>query len=346
MSIRRRSEFVLAAVLALTVLSTSAALGAPSDDDSLAQYRERFKQGFDRYTEGAFAEAIGLWEPIYRELGEHDGYRLAYDLGVAYAQLGDATRAAERLQSFLGQLDDRRARGQPLAAAVIKEEADARARIVNLTASKGRIEIEPSATPPAVKVDAAEPRLAGFVAWVAPGTHRLTFSPGTADEETVTVTVKAGEVVVVTPKAKPGTVAAPSPTPAPAQAAANPPAPAQEQPGGIAPPSLQLVILSGGVTAAAGVAGAVLYVDANNLHDRFVAQQKSSANHTISSGDRASFDTARTAAYVTIGCAAGLAALTGGLATWYALGPKREHRVAPLVGFVPGATTFGLAGDF
>ena len=69
----------------------------------MEQYRERFKQGMDRYKAGAPAEAIGYWEPIYRELGEQKGYRLAYNLGVAYAELGDATRAAERLESFLSR---------------------------------------------------------------------------------------------------------------------------------------------------------------------------------------------------------------------------------------------------
>ena len=100
------------------------------------------------------------------------------------------------------------------------------------------------------------------------------------------------------------------------------------------------------MTAAATVAGVVLYVDANNLHDRFVSAQKASANHTISQGDRATFDTARTAAYVTVGCAAGLAGLTAGLATWYALAPKREHRLSPVVGLGPGGATMGVAGSF
>ena len=37
----------------------------------------------------SLAEAVGYWEPIYRELGDEKGYRLAYDLGVVYQELGD-----------------------------------------------------------------------------------------------------------------------------------------------------------------------------------------------------------------------------------------------------------------
>ena len=164
----------------------------------MAEFRERFKEGMDRYRAGALTEAIGYWDPIYRQLGEQKGYRLAYNLGVAYAEQGDATRAAERLQTFLVQVDARRTRGESLETIVQKEEADAKARLTVLTAIKGRFRIDAGSPPRAVQIDASEPRLTGFVAWVNPGEHSVTFSPGTPDTQALRVTVRAGETADVT----------------------------------------------------------------------------------------------------------------------------------------------------
>src|ERR1039458_5234797 len=137
MWIRRLSE--LAIVAGVGLASARAIAAPPTNDDPFADYRERFKQGMDRYKAGAFTEAVGYWEPIYAELGQPKGYRLAYNLGVSYQELGDATRAAEHLQSFLAQVDAKRAAGESQPAIVQKEEADAKDRIAALTAAKGRI---------------------------------------------------------------------------------------------------------------------------------------------------------------------------------------------------------------
>ncbi|MBV9949199.1 MAG: hypothetical protein JOZ69_20285, partial [Myxococcales bacterium] len=179
---RRLSEIACLAAIAGAPLRASAAPPTWTVDpavDPYAGYREPFKLGLERYRAGAVAEAIGHWEPIYRELGEEKGYRLAYDLGVAYQELGDATRAAERLQAFLAEFQARDLRGEPAEPMVVKEEADARARVARLVATKGRIRIAASTPPRTARVDASEPRVAGFVAWVTPGEHKVTFGAGT-----------------------------------------------------------------------------------------------------------------------------------------------------------------------
>lgn len=182
MWIRRLSELAIAGALVAATGTALAQQGtappAAASEDPLEQYRERFKLGMDRFKAGAFSEAIGYWEPIYRELGEQKGYRLAYNLGVTYAELGDVTRAADRLQSFIAEADARRARGQAVAPIVEKEEADARARIDAFVAARARIHVEAGVPARAAQVDASEPRLAGFVAWVTPGQHTVTFAPG------------------------------------------------------------------------------------------------------------------------------------------------------------------------
>ena len=104
-------------------------------------------------------------------------------------------------------------------------------RMAELTFTKGRIEVGASTPAPAVKVDAAEPRLAGFVAWVAPGSHssRL-FAPGTTEEDAETVTVQAGELVKVSPTARRTTPQSPAPVATPVPAAPLAPLPAKPAP--------------------------------------------------------------------------------------------------------------------
>jgi hypothetical protein len=328
MWIRRLSELAIMVGVGLAAVSASAA--PPASDDPFADYRDRFKQGMDRYQAGAFTEAIGYWEPIYGELGEQRGYRLAYNLGVAYQELGDATKGAERLQSFLGQVEAKRARGEAQPPIVDKEERDARDRIAALTSAKGRIHVDPGTPPKAVQVDAMAPRLAAFVAWVNPGQHSVTFAAGTVGSESKTVEVHAGELVEVSPTPVPAPAAAPPPVaaPAPGPQPARAEAPASET-GALHRetshpfPSAWLFV-GGGLTLVAGVATIALDAGAWSQRNRDVNESP------IPGSDSASFYTARTWTYGMVGTTVGLAAITAGLATWYLAGTsEREVLVTP-----------------
>jgi hypothetical protein len=335
---RRLSELALVASVACGAATARAAPPPVTTmDDPIDQYRERFKLGMESYRAGAVTEAIGHWEPIYRELGDQKGYRLAYDLGVAYEQLGDATRAAERLQSFLAEVDARRGRGETIPALVVKDEADARARLAGLTATKGRIHVEAGPQPRAAQVDASDPRLAGFVAWVTPGEHTVTFGPGAADQQSESVVVHAGERLDVAPARVPAPTPVPAPpdTPAPTMPVAPVPAP-------VPPPVTKhetsrpfpaiVPVIGGGLAVAVGIAAVPVDLHAWTLRNRYLGELP-----TIPSSDRQSFETARTWAYVTVGGAIGLATVTAGLATWYLLGTSTREVVV-----TPG----GVAGRF
>lgn len=338
MWIRRLSEIAIVAGLA-AVAGISRATPPPvtSTDDAMDQYRERFKIGMERYKAGAVAEAIGNWEPIYRELGEQRGYRLAYDLGVAYEELGDATHAAERLQSFLTEVDTRRGRGDAVPALVVSDETDARARLGGLSATKARIHVDAGAQPRSAQVDASEPRLAGFVAWVTPGEHTVTFAPGASEQQSQTVIVHAGELVDVAPTSSPPPATSFEPSPLEPVPSAplpppSPPSPVVTRRQSEHPFSLSLVLVAGGLAVASGIVAAPLEAHAWTLRDRSVAELP-----TIPLADRSAFATARTWAYVTVDTAVGLAAVTAGLATWYLLGASTREVVV-----TPG----GLAGRF
>ena len=334
MWIRRLSELVVVASLGLIAADARAVPPpATSMDDAIAQYRERFKQGMERYKAGAPAEAVGYWEPIYRELGEQKGYRLAYNLGVAYAELGDATRAAERLASFLGEVDARRTRGETIATIVTKEESEARERIAGLVATKGRIHVDAGTPPRAAQVDASEPRLAGFVAWVTPGEHTVVFGPGTPDQETKTVSVHGGEMIDVVPSpppppatAQPSTSAAAVPA-ASSPPSAPPPAPSVVRQERQHPFSPAFVAISGGLALGAAIAAIPLEQHAWTLYNQNTGGGRTSATSQ-------DFYTARTWAYVTVGGAIGLAAATASIAAWYFLGASTREIVVTPAGVV------------
>jgi hypothetical protein len=341
---RRLFELAVWAAVGLGPSAAHAAPPPPADapEDPLAEYRERFKLGMQRYGVGAVAEAIGYWEPIYRRLGPHTGYRLAYNLGVSFLRLGDATRAAERLQAFLEEVDSKRARGEPLEPVVAKEESDARQRLTDLTASKGRLRIKAGDRPVTIQLDESEPRLAGFVAWVSPGQHTVTFDPDTPAAETKVVVANAGEVVDISPPPPPKpAVAAPSEPPAPVMRPAPPPSPtiAYET---RRPFSPVVLWASGGLAVAAGAAAIALESDVAQLRSQLVGTQEASG--TISAQDRRRFGGERDWAYAAVGGVAAIGAVTAGLAAWYIFGSSRspvliEPAVAPeRGGVVAGAT--------
>ncbi len=168
----------------------------PNPLDSL---RERFRAGMDKYKAGAFADAVVIWEAIYRELGTDKGYRLAFDLARAYDELGDLIKAADHYESYLEQVAQRRAIGETLEANVERQEEVARERLEKIAALKARIRVKAGPKPTIVQVDNAPARVAGFTVYVEPGAHVVTFGSG-KDADVRRVAVALGAIVDVEPK--------------------------------------------------------------------------------------------------------------------------------------------------
>lgn len=315
MSIPIRSKNILGFSALIAILATST--GARAEDDALTDYRERFKTGFVHYKAGEVAEAIRYWEPIYRELGASKGYRLAFNLARAYETYGDFTRAAEFYESFLAEVDVRRRVGETLDPLVEKEDVDARARLVELVATKGRIRVNAGVKPVSARIDAGESRLSGFVAFVPPGVHTVVLGVGSDDAEKSELTVNAGEIVEVTPRPPPE-VAAPVVAVVPLQ----PPIRMEKR---IEHPfSPEVLYVAGGITLASILVPVITHASA-------VSYQQS---HSLSSDPgsemqnasiRSDYTSASTAYYATLAVPITLAALTAGLTTWYFLGTKQRE---------------------
>jgi hypothetical protein len=350
MWIRRPSD-----LFAVAAVASALAISVPSraqQDDALHEWRDRFKAGMDRYRAGAVAEAIAFWEPVYREMGAAKGYRLAYNLGVAYQEFGDATHAAERFESFLAEVDVRRARKETLEPIVAKEETEAKARMATLTATKGRIRVVAGARVIAAQIDAGEPRVSGFVAYVTPGAHKITFAPGTSDATTQDVVVKPGELLEV---------AAPPP-PAEIKPTNTPPSqPSKDGARGslpITPPlssapativheidhpfHVAAIFVSGTITAVSVALPIVTYAHAASLR-RTYATSTNPGEHTNIEND---YGSAQATANLSLAVPIVLALTTATLATWYLVGTRERDVVVPIVAPTPNGALAGVGGRF
>jgi len=307
---RRVAAVVFSAALLCAPARVHAAGETQTEDDpELAQYRERFKQGLDRYEANDVAGALSYWEPLYRDLGPARGYRVGYNLARAYEVVGDLSRAAERYASFLDEVKQRREAGKPVDDVVAADETKATTRLESITRERGRIHVAPTTPPESVRVDQNEPRLAGFVAYVAPGAHDVVFAPGSPREHAMHVTVRAGDVVEV--------------------ALPTPPVERHEQTvyrdEVHHPFSLSWIVAFGAATLAGGGVTGYAYGNALILHDRYSGQP------TLSTQQKNDYDTARSLAYASWALPATLAVVTLALVVWYATGTK--HTRAPAVGF-------------
>jgi hypothetical protein len=303
-------------LIAALFLCASSVL-AQGDDPDLAQYRERFKQGLDRYEANDVAGALSYWEPLYRDLGPTRGYRIGYNLARAYEVFGDATRAAERYQSFLDEVKARRKNGKTLDDIVTADEAKATARLDDITHTRGRIHVAPTSPPESVRIDQSEPRLAGFVAYVPPGAHDVIFAPGAASQHIEHVSVRAGQLVEIALPERKTAIA-----PIFRDTTHHPFSPTVLWVAGIA-----TVVVGGGITGGA-------YANAMVLHDHYASQPPG----VLSNAQIRDYDGARTFAYASWAAPAALVLTTAILLVWYAAGTR--HVRVPVENALGGGAAF------
>jgi hypothetical protein len=348
MSMRSPSRLLLA--LALLLGSPLAwAQDATPHDDGLEAQRERFRAGLEKYRAGAFADAIVIWENVYRELGPEKGYRLAFNLARAYEQFGDSTRAAESYEAYVRETARRRGAGETIEDVVEKQEREAQERLAELAATKGRIRIAGDRSV-VVTIDGGAERLAprtGFVAYVTPGRpHVVTFDPGTKDEHRIDVQVDLGQVVEVSPP--PLEAIAPAPV-APAPLPSTRFEVREER-----PYDRSVLYVAAGVTAAAALVPVILYANASAVRSDYDAAREDASSASASDyralanrADRleADYESARSTAYASLAIPAALGVVTLGLAAYWLFATK-ERRV-PMAGeMLPGGGAAVAIGRF
>ncbi len=183
----------------------------PDPPSASSEHETALKSGLEHYAKGNYVTAIATWESLLATIGEQRGFKVLYNLGLAYQQIGDVTHAIERYRAFIKQVSEK-----PYADADLTGRADdARQRVKELEATHGSVLVKPPARGGVVltRVGTAEPRAAGYVVYLAPGTHTVEVFVGTARAKEVRIEVTRGEQVEVdtTPPEEP----APPPPPAP-----------------------------------------------------------------------------------------------------------------------------------
>jgi len=334
---RLRACIAVATAIACASPSFAEAQEAPSSSapDPLGPLRERFKDGMDRYRAGAFAEAAVIWEAIYRELGPDTGYRLAFNLGRAYDQIGDLIKASEYYETYLATVKIKRDAGVTLEANVEKQEVEAKQRLDAIAVVKGRIHVRPGASPVLTRIDNASPRVSGFVVYVEPGPHVVRFAPVGEKEDVRELVVKAGELAEVEPRA-PETRLTPI---------ATPPTPRTET-NVTHPIPASALWVSGAVTLASIIIPVVTYSNASSLADEFDTAL-AAGNFTEQVRIKADYDSAKANAYASLAVPSILGATTVGLVIWYFVGAREKTvQVTPNASVGSGGATFGATGRF
>ena len=291
--------------------------------DPLDALRGRFREGMEKYRARAFGDAIVVWESIYRELGPEKGYRVAFDLGRAYDEVGELIKAAEHYQTYLDRVSARRAAGESLEPNVKLQETIARERLERIIHIYGAIHVAPTKRTVIVHVDNAPPRVAGFTVYVEPGPHTVTFGSGPAAEAR-SVTVRRGELLEVEP---------PDETPPPEQRFET----------RVEHPFSPVVLWIGaGVAVASVVLPIVTHVNALAVKDDFDGASNRADQVRLSSD----YDSAKSNAYAAIAVSAALGAAAGGLALWYVLGRKETRLPVPTATVTATGATAGLSARF
>jgi len=218
---RRRAWLGVAVVVTSLGASPDVAMAqAPADDAAAPVHDAAFRSGLDQYGRGNYMAAIGTWESLLGTMGEERGYKVLYNLGLAYQAVGDVTRALERYRAFVAQV----ARREPAPPDLAAKAEDARTRAAQIEQTYGAVHVKAPRGGGIVltRVGTSEPRAAGYVLYLAPGAHTIELFAGTDHAKKIAVQVERGTTVDVETSAPDDT----TPKPATPPPRATEPAPA------------------------------------------------------------------------------------------------------------------------
>jgi tetratricopeptide (TPR) repeat protein len=317
---RSRIEAWAALVAALMIASSAPAAAQPpaSSADELVQ------RGAQLYEAGKPQQAAAEWEKAIAQLGDA-GWKIHYNLGLAYEAAGDATRAIENYDAFLRRVASEAA---ALPAELEERRSDAAARVRALKAAHGAFVFPPQPGEVSARIDDAPARRVGFTAYVMPGSHRIDIvgPKGAVRSRQLEIAGGASLRIDTTDPTPRAPVSPPRPVPPPPE-----PKTAADEPEF----PLAVVLVGAGLTIASFAIPIGLWFVARDERNEATAL---GAGHTGYAEARDEFDSARTRYLATYAVPAGLGAITLGIAIWGFIHVSQ--------GTTQPSAMLGVGGDF
>jgi len=322
---------LLVALLLLTLASPVEARGgevaAAEDGKALVQ------AGADQFADARYRDAAATWEKALSLLGEERGWKLHYNLGLAYGELHDATRAAANHSAFIERVAQETA---SLSASLEERREDAAARLAAIKKDNGAVVLPPQSNAVSVSIDGGETRPVGFTAYLSPGEHRLSFTAADGAVRATRVAVSAGQSVGIDTALRATPKAGPKPEPALPQPAPQEPVASEER----SFPTL-VVLIGVGVTAASFALPGVMW---GRAADRFQEAEDLGKGHTGYPDKVDEYDGATTAYYASYALPAALGAITLGVAIYGIIHVSGDSTESVSLRVGPGALS--LDGHF
>ncbi|HHH29455.1 MAG TPA: hypothetical protein ENK57_14070, partial [Polyangiaceae bacterium] len=293
----RRGVAAIAVALALMIPHAARATEQGASESSTDEVDARFQQGLTLFEEGKHLPAAAVWEQLLADLGSDRGWKLNYNLGLAYWAAKRPTLAVERFEAFVRRVA---AEAAALPEELEQRREDAAAKIGVIKAEHGAV-VLPAAPGVTVRIDGGAARPVGYTAYVTPGVHEVTVIGAGGEQRTVAVEARAGrQQIVDTSDPKPAPVPVPVvPVPIPVT---TPPPPREE------PPSFPWIPvgIGAGLTAAGFILPAVMFQRAKG---KFQDAEALGAGHSGYAEARDDYGSAKTAYAVSYALPAGLGAI-------------------------------------
>jgi hypothetical protein len=183
----RTAVAAMAAGVVFAAAPLPASAQAPVSAAAKALARKNYKAAETKYAQGAYAEALGLYEQAEATIPVP---QTKYKIASCHDKLGHAAEAARWYQTFLDAVPPDKA--DKLADAI----ADARGRLAAIRSAPGSVRLvySPPSARVVVSIDGGARQLASPTLTLPPGHHRLSFSADGFDPQTSEVDVGPAEV--------------------------------------------------------------------------------------------------------------------------------------------------------
>lgn len=285
------------------------------NNEIMNKFRAQVEQGTALFQAGKPRDAISIWEQVSRVVGDERGFRLLYNLGVAYENIGDDVKAADCYDRFLYQINRRRdKRGLPpfdLPTDIGRFEKEATEHLSGIQNRYSRIRVIVAKGHTGLfRIDGGDIQMAGKDIYVLPGPHQLILEAGTQSQEVKMIVAQKGQIVEVK-------LDSPAEQP---RSENKPNEPPKKSPSHNPPFSAVWIGVSAGMTLASLAVPVLLRSGAQEQYDSLSSTPRKQRDNSIDD-----YEQKKQLAYASWAVPATLGAVTLGLTGWYFLDSRKAE---------------------